>query len=458
MNERTIPRELGQVCRISIAVTIIFLMFFAASAQAEQLSESAILGEADARIDKYRKADGEVRVVDADGKPVADVTLQIEQTRHAFLFGCNIFRWNRCNTPEQNRRYECQFAEVFNYATLPFYWWWYEPQQGQPQYDQSEQVARWCKQQGIATKGHPLAWNYTELKWLPDDPQKILSLQIGRIRDCMKRFSRLDRSLGTWSTRWRNTTGIVLRLGRRNTPVLGSRSVRSPGTKRCFEAARAASLTATLLINDFDVTPAYEKVIEQLVDAKGKHLYDVIGIQSHMHGGIWPDKKIWEVCERFSRFGAPLHFTETTLVSGELGWDLPASRPGFKWESTPDGLKRQAEQTQRFYTILFSHPAVEAITWWDFTDQIAWQKAPAGWLDADLQPKPVYDAMHKLIREKWWTRLDTRTNATGQATFRGFKGTYRATVRLNDGRTFSGEFELPATAPWRFAIPRNQGQ
>jgi hypothetical protein len=30
--------------------------------------------------------------------------------------------------------------------------------------------------------------------------------------------------------------------------------------------------------------------------------------------------------------------------------------------------KRQADEAERFYTMLFSYPAVEGIFWWDFAD------------------------------------------------------------------------------------------
>ena len=47
----------------------------------------------------------------------------------------------------------------------------------------------------------------------------------------------------------------------------------------------------------------------------------------------------------------------------------------------------------KFYTALFAHPAVQAITWWDFSDLGAWLGAPAGWLRRDMSPKPVYDRL-----------------------------------------------------------------
>jgi hypothetical protein len=126
------------------------------------------------------------------------------------------------------------------------------------------------------------------------------------------------------------------------------------------------------------------------------------------------------VCETFARFGVPLHFTETTVISG------PKTPTG--WETTPEGEAKQAEDVARFYTILFSHPAVEAITWWDFADRNAWMGAPAGFLRQDLSPKPVYDRLLGLIKGTWWTN---RTGVTedGAFTVKAFHGDYEITVR-----------------------------
>ena len=44
-----------------------------------------------------------------------------------------------------------------------------------------------------------------------------------------------------------------------------------------------------------------------------------------------------------------------------------------------------------------------------------------------MSPKPAYEALHRLIKEKWWTRTTLRTDAQG-APFRGTLGQYRITV------------------------------
>jgi len=405
------------------------VMFAATSAYAQELSDDALWAGADARIEKYRKADATVVVVDQAGKPVPGAVVRVEQTRHAFLFGSNIFKWEGVPNEEHQQAYRDRFAQLLNYATIGFYWPSYERTQGEPRHEATERVARWCKEQGITTKGHPLAWNYSDPRWLPDDLQEIRRLQMARIDDCVARFVGL---IDRWDvvnevTHYDRET-FVQRAPKHT--AMWKQVGQMEFTRECFEHARAAGPKATLLINDYRTDPAYERVIEQLVDKDGRPMYDTIGIQSHMHGGTWTNRKIWETCERFARFGVPLHFTETTIVSGKRKSDKPG---GVDWPTTPEGEAFQAEHVVRFYTMLYSHPAVEAITWWDFSDLHAWQGAPAGFVRADMTPKPAYTALMGLIKGKWWTDLTTETDADGTARFRGTLGDYRIRVTA-DGK------------------------
>ncbi len=393
------------------------------------LGDEQLFEQANDRIEKCRKADATVTVVDRTGKAVSGAEIQVEQTRHAFLFGCNIFMWGRVGDEEGEAEYRRRFADVFNFATLPFYWWTYEPKRGEPIHDRIEPAARWCKEQGITCKGHPLAWNYAEQRWLPDDSQEILDLQLARIDDCVTRFRGL---IDIWDV-VNEATHFDRPEFKRRAPKLTAMWAevgQLEFTRKCFQPARQANKQATLLINDYRVDPAYAKLIEGLVDDEGKPLYDVIGIQSHQHGGTWTNRKIWEVCERFARFGVPLHFTETTIVSGQRGWRR--SDRGQTWDTTPEGEAYQARDVERFYTMLYSHPSVEAITWWDFTDRHAWQRAPAGFLRKDMSPKPAYETLRKLIKEEWWTRTNVETNSDGVACFRGTLGDYKVTVTPPD--------------------------
>jgi GH35 family endo-1,4-beta-xylanase len=397
------------------------------SAPAAEPTEAELLAGADARIEQHRKADAVVSVVDASGKPVPDAKVTVEQTRHAFLFGSNIFNWGRLPNDEMEAAYRKRFAELLNDDTLPFYWSSYERERGKPIHGQIEAAARWCQEQGIACKGHPLAWNSGDPPWLPDDLDQIRRLQMARIEDCVSRFRGL---IDRWDVVNEATHFDRKEFVESRSPKLSAvwqKVGQMEFTRECFVHARQAGPHATLLINDYRTDPPYERVIEQLVDAEGRPMYDVIGIQSHMHGGAWPTGKIWEVCERFSRFDVPLHFTETTILSGDRGWQR---RRGADWPSTPEGEAYQAEQVARFYTMLFSHPAVEAITWWDFSDYHAWKRAPAGFLRKDMSPKPVYDELMKLVKGKWWTKATLTTGDDGTAGFRGILGDYRVVATV----------------------------
>ncbi len=437
LNRRQFLKSAGSVAALGIAVPRLW-----AQRPAEgRPTDSDVLGQAQSRIQQYRTGTAMLKLTGPDGRPLpAGMPVRLTQTQHKFLFGCNIFKLGRCRSPEHNAAYEEHFADLMNYATLPFYWWTYERQKGKPQDEQTEEIIRWCQAHRIVMKGHPLAWNYVDPAWLTGTPQEVMQLQLERIDRCVWRF---QGSIDIWDV-VNEATHYDRDQTKQNAPRL-TEAISNIGVGdyvcRAFQAARAANPQATLLINDYRTDRAYaEKVISQLVDANSQPLYDVIGIQSHMHGGYWGAARAWEVCERFARFGKPLHFTETTVVSGP--------KSSSSWATTPEGERSQARAVAEFYTVLFSHPAVEAITWWDFTDQGAWQSAPAGLLRDDLTPKLAYEQLHDLIRNQWWTRAQVQTTVGGSVAFEGFFGRYNVEADSASGRlTAQYDFDTSTTGP-----------
>ena len=191
-----------------------------------------------------------------------------------------------------------------------------------------------------------------------------------------------------------------------------------------FAAAQESNPEATLLINDFNTSVSYEILLDGLLEA-GVPI-SAIGIQSHQHQGYWGPEKLQDVLEHYSRFGLPIHFTENTLISGELmpphivdlnDWQVDS------WPTTPEGEERQAREVTEMYTTLFTHPLVEAITTWDFHDG-SWLKAPSGLVREDSSLKPAYKALQKLIHGTWETHETLKTDAKGWVSFNGFRGGY----------------------------------
>ena len=191
-----------------------------------------------------------------------------------------------------------------------------------------------------------------------------------------------------------------------------------------FDAARAPNPQATLLLNDFDMSTAYDTLIEGVLEAGVR--IDAIGLQSHMYQGYWGEEVTLEVLDRFSRNGLPLHFTETALVSGHL---MPPEIDDLndyrvdEWPSTPEGEARQAEDLERHRRTLFSHPSVRFLTSWGLSDRDAWLGAPAGLVRADGSPKPSHDRLHRLVRDQWRAPpTDRRTDGEGRVRVDGWLG------------------------------------
>ena len=62
-------------------------------------ADEDLLQGAAQRIEDHRKSDAALVVVDAAGKPLPDVKVTVEQTRHHFLFGCNFFQFGKSSQP-----------------------------------------------------------------------------------------------------------------------------------------------------------------------------------------------------------------------------------------------------------------------------------------------------------------------------------------------------------------------
>lgn len=412
-------------------------LLLAAAVSAQSLSSADIVGKADQRIEKYRKGNAIIALTDPQGKHLAPGSVvHVEQVRHMFLFGANLFRFGKINQPKLEAAYREKFAELMNYATVPFYWRAYELVQGKPAYEETETILKWCGNNRIEAKGHPLAWNLRDPDWLPSDPGMVQKLLLERVTACVRKF---NGSIRYWDAF--NELVAYDRQSMRNdapmqTAVIDRMGV-MPYAKAVLRAARDGNPQASLVVNDYLVGPRYLDLLTNITKEAGKQAFNLVGVQSHQHTGVWSPEKIWEICETFARLGKPIHFTENTILSGPLqGLTGP---PTSGWDTTPEGERLQAEQAVLYYKILFSHPAVAAITWWDLTDLDAWKGAPAGLLRRDMTPKPAYLALKDLIRNKWWTRADEAVDASGDIRMRGFYGTYAVTVR-SGGRNLKGEF------------------
>jgi len=375
-------------------------------------------------IAKCRKKDLAI-FVKKDGRPVENCHVSVSQKRHEFLFGANCFDAGLYGGAEKNGRFDALFADIFNYATLPYYWGSYEPEKGKTIEARLIYLNDWCDRLGLERKGHPLHWHEVPPKWLREDDFPNLENMIKkRVRDIVSVFK--DRvkmwDIANEITRAKTFTdsGSSFNLISRYEVEKGEANVVDMLARLVLDIDPGAKLLlneCNLRKDDFSI------LLTELKDRKTP-LYG-IGLQSHMHEGTNSLEYIWKQNDRYSAFGLPLHYTELSILSGKAGggvvdWYSP---DGNKWIIDADSEEIQAREVEDMYTILFGHPAVEAITWWDIVDG-NWLSAPSGLVSREMAPKPAYDRLKKLIKEEWRTNASGLTGSNGAYTASAFYGEY----------------------------------
>lgn len=409
-------------------------------------SDPAVLRRIDDGIRTNRMGDVVLKFTGTDGRSLPNVTARIEQTRHEFSFGANIFMLGGFPTPEENRRYESAFRSLFNSATVPFYWSDLEPEPGKPRFAKDsppiyrrpppDTVVEFCQQHGLAMKGHPLVWHQWYPKWRPDDPQEAMRRVDQRIAEIAARYRAaiprwevvnepLERHLHAdkWCNLPEDYVFRALSTAAKNFPA-GSRMMLNEATKFSW-----------LEFNE-EQSPYYRLIREMLdrgarVDEFGMqlHIFSAQAWQPVLAGKRFEPANLFKVLDRYSDFGRPIHITELTI---------PA------WPGHPDGERDQATVARNFYRLWFSHPRVAAISWWNLVDGTAAgseNKGRAGLMRGDFSPKPSYEALDQLINHDWKTVLEAGSDGRGEVAFRGFHGDYRYTARAGT-ETIRGTFRV----------------
>lgn len=398
-------RSADPTARIALADVEVWKKAWGERTDAEEVS---LLREADASIERIRKGDKIIAFVDVAGQPLANASVRIKLVNHSFLFGGNIYRFDRYTQARDNRLYKKRFRELFNFATVPFYWRPYEPEEGKPGYPYTDSIVAWCNENNIAMKGHPLLWDHPAgvPKWSTGQPDR--ARQESRVREIMTRYA-----------------GIITYWEVVNEPAHTS----AVPVDEPYRWARETDPTAHLSVNDYEVMatgfpPFYELLEKAIADGLP---FDGIGIQAHEPRAMrFPLPRIKEVLDKYATLKKALYITEFTPTSS--GKPIEGAHFEGNWDEAA-----QREYAVKFYIMCFAHPAVHGITWWDLSDDGAWLPG-GGLLRDDLSPKPAYTALHDLIRVHWNTDIRARSDAGGRLAFRGFHGQYEVSVKRN-GRT-----------------------
>ena len=412
-------------------------------------------------IERYRKGDRVIRLVDEKGEPVPGAKIVLRQVRHDFFHGANIFMIDEMETAEKNKAYEEMFAECFNLATVPFYWSDLEPTEGKPRFEaDSPKIYRrpapglcveYCKKHGITPKAHCLNYDQFTPDWAPASLSEHKKLLDKRFGECAERFAA---DIPGWEVT--NETHC-------NNRTPSAFFYEDDFVKWSFDCARRHFPMNELIINEATghawgtwndtFKGNRNKYFEQCrLELEHGTPIDAIGLQYHMFfraedeltntANHYNPVELYRVMDTYAKLGKPLQVTEVTI-------------PSYSWEQEDEEL--QAEILTNLYSIWFSHPAMEAVIYWNLTDGYAYRAEPGdmtagenyyhgGLVRFDMSKKPAYYALRDLFTKKWHTETEVTTGDDGCATARGFFGTYEATITTPDGKTVTRTVRLAKDA------------
>ena len=404
-------------------------------------------------IEENRKADGKILVKDKNGNPIPDVRISVRQKNHAFRFGANLFMLDEFETEEKNLQYREEFKNVFNMATVPFYWNDLEPEEGKPRYAaNSHKIYRrpapdlcldYCLKNGIEPREHALAYEHNFPQWLAGRsiPQIKKKLEEHFCEIARRYAEKIPTIEVTNEMNWLNSVTDFYyaddympwcyRMAEKYFPH--NKLVINEGTGQILKTAAGK-------------WSHYYMVIEKLL--KEGCRIDAIGMQYHMFCKeaelyridkyhYYDPSHLFRTLDNYAELGKPIQMTEITI---------PA------YSKTADDEALQADIAEQLYTLWFSHPAVEQIIYWNVVDGYAYGADKgdmtkgenyyhAGLLRFDMSRKPAFERLDELINHRWHTEVSLQSNEEGKAGFRGFKGEYTYVAERN-GHKMRGDFSL----------------
>ncbi|TWU66588.1 Endo-1,4-beta-xylanase Z precursor [Crateriforma conspicua] len=397
------------------------------------------------RIDRIRKADMTIRVIDTDGNPVAGQKVRIRQQRHSFPFGSAVnsmllggdasdFPFQRYirgdsrgrpTTIEDARRYreivQRYLTRVtFEGALRPHVWQWGKnPGDRKSDLYRRQQVllnstVPWLQENRISIRGHYIGWGSMNS---PPIQRDFVDDVAAHKQWLWKHMQDILPATESFVDEW-DTINHVVGFGQTYHQLYGDMQI----DVDIMREARRLAPSLRHAINEGQILPggsrrdAYQAVIENL-NQHGQ-APDVVGFMGHFDSAsLTSPPDILALLDRYAKLCPHLQLTELDVDTG-----------------TDEAL--QADYLRDVMIASFSHPNIDAIVMWGFWENQHWKPNAALWR-SDWSRKPAGDVFVDLVRNQWWTDTTVVTEADGSATVRGFMGDYQLSVGDVDSVTSS---------------------
>jgi len=415
------------------------------------------------RIAMVRMSEAAVQVVGADGKPISNAEVSVRQTKQAFLFGVSLPPFGdtaglespEWTAPQVTPKELEAVKGVFNFSVIPFSakWNWLEPAEGQRRYEELDKYVDWCVKNGLEMEFHYLGGfmpGWARTKYRSNDPAERESVKQAWLKFCIDTADRYQDRIKYWQVtndarlaEWAADAFVLIRekhphlkLGVSNCSLYWYE-----GFDPSLPLDRQAADPSTTILRGISE-------IEKL-QAEGVKI-DFYATHGHQPKGSWPDMRtIYAAFDGFAKYGVKVQVSEATVDAGMKM--VGPGKVGMMWD-----LEKSAEFFEKYYIVAFSHPAAEAMNYWDLSNSVvrmsrgavamgAGASGQAGLLDPknDYAPRPLYTRLKKLITQDWMTRFAATTGSDGAVQHAGryFHGDYEVIVKV-DGKELKGTFTI----------------
>lgn len=461
-----------------------------------------VQAQIDENIEKFRKADASWKIKGLKaGTPV-----KVEQISHDFIFGAHIFNYDQLGTDERNEKYKALYGDLFNSATVAFYWKTLEPVEGKARLDgeyrdtaeywnsvkEPKMEPHWrrpapgpvidfCESKGIRIHGHPLVWgNYKwhypewQFNYMPAEWKKRIdpawNLDWSPAAEILRDFSaeQIDKLMPGFATT------LETLMAKRIAEIAFKFGKRVHSWDVCNESATDYSQGRMIPDDPIcqsvygpmpgDYTYRAFKLAESMLPAGAK-----LNINDYFRGDAYGEqvKDLQKRGCKIDIMGMQMHLFNPQqcldIADGKTDLRSPASEyevfnmmskcklPIHLSEITitaPNndarGQEIQAVITRNLYRLWFSIERMMGITWWNVVDDCGAPGEPSvsGLFSRNMDPKPAYHVLNDLINNEWKTKADLKAGANGTVKFRGFRGTYRVSWTDPSGEIMMKFIEL----------------
>ncbi len=392
------------------------------------------------RIEQLRKADLTIQAEDLAGNPVPNAAFDIRMLRHKFDFGTAVtasrFNGNNAfNAVYQNKVINLD-GEGHGFNTVVFendLKWDAWEEEWFVNKDELVNAIAWLRDQGLKIRGHALVWPGSQ--YLPNDiPNNLGNIPYlqDRINDHLEEVLTFPGVAGQIDE-WDVLNEVVV-----NTTLANAFSASPDYTTgrelyvEIFNKARELDPNIGLWLNDYITitlgqeagSPQYEALrnyIGELVDAG----VDIEGVGFQCHVGGAPNG-IPSVLATFDDF-----YNEFGLKAKVTEFDLP----------TIVDQELASNYLRDILTATYSHPSMDGFLFWNFWDGATWQNAGANFFRNDWTETQPLDTYVDLLFNQWWTEEELIAASNGEASTRGFKGTYEISY-VCDGSVIRDTIDL----------------